>query len=93
MHFIFRHKNPVSGEIEEKHVKYAPYAKISKVSTLYTLIVRPDNTFDILINNESKKNGTLLEDFEPAVNPAKEIGECGEADQTGFSIELPLSSW
>ncbi|UZJ52054.1 hypothetical protein CBS101457_001374 [Exobasidium rhododendri] len=75
VHFIFRHTNPVSGEIEEKHVKYAPYAKISKLSTLYTLIVRPDNTFDIMINNDSKKNGTLLETFEPAVNPEKEIDD------------------
>lgn len=75
VHFIFRHKNPISGEIEEKHLQYPPYAKISKVSTLYTLIVRPDNTFDVLINNDSKKNGTLLDSFEPAVNSEKEIGE------------------
>jgi calnexin len=75
VHFIFRHKNPVSGEIEEKHLQYPPYAKIAKTSTLYTLIVRPDNTFDVLINNESKKNGTLLESFEPAVNPEKQIDD------------------
>lgn len=35
----------------------------------------PDNTFEILINGESEKKGSLLEDFEPAVNPAKEIDD------------------
>ena len=29
----------------------------------------------MLIDNESKKNGSLLEDFSPSVNPAKEIDD------------------
>jgi calnexin len=41
----------------------------------YTLIVRPDNSFEILIDGESAKKGSLLEDFEPAVNPPKEIDD------------------
>ncbi|CAG8498946.1 10303_t:CDS:2, partial [Scutellospora calospora] len=73
VHFIFRHKNPVTGVYEEKHMNGAPAAKISKISTLYSLIVRPNNTFEILINNESVKTGDLLSDFSPAVNPPKEI--------------------
>lgn len=75
VHFIFRHKNPKTGEYEEKHLKTPPSAKIVKTSTLYTLVVKPDNTFDILINNESAKAGSLLEDFDPAVNPEKEIDD------------------
>ncbi|PWY99753.1 putative calnexin [Testicularia cyperi] len=75
VHFIFRHKNPKTGEFEEKHVKYPAYPKLAKTSTLYTLIVQPDQTFDILINNESKKKGSLLEDFEPPVNPPAEIDD------------------
>jgi hypothetical protein len=35
----------------------------------------PDNTFEILINGESSKNGSLLEDFDPPVNPSKEIDD------------------
>ena len=34
----------------------------------------PDNTFDLSIDGKSVKAGSLLEDFEPAVNPPKEIG-------------------
>ena len=38
-----------------------------------TLVCSPDNTFDVQFNGESKVNGSLLEDFNPAVNPPKEI--------------------
>ncbi len=75
VHFIFRHKNPVTGELEEKHLQNAPYPKVSKTTALYTLVVRPDNTFNILINGDSRRNGTLLDDFDPPVNPAKEIDD------------------
>ena len=75
VHFIFRHKNPISKEYEEKHLSAAPTARISKLSTLYTLIVRPDQTYEIKINDESVKSGSLLEDFVPAVNPPEEIDD------------------
>lgn len=75
VHFIFRHKNPKTGEYEEKHLTSAPAATINKLTNLYTLIVKPDQTFEILINGESSKNGSLLENFTPAVNPPKEIDD------------------
>ncbi|KAF8167548.1 Calreticulin family-domain-containing protein [Crassisporium funariophilum] len=75
VHFIFRYKSPKTGETEEKHLKTAPRPTIEKLTNLYTLIVNPDNTFEILINGESDKKGSLLEDFEPSVNPAKEIDD------------------
>jgi hypothetical protein len=34
-----------------------------------------NNTYDVLINGESEKKGNLLEDFEPPVNPPKEIDD------------------
>ncbi|KAF2750772.1 Calreticulin-domain-containing protein [Sporormia fimetaria CBS 119925] len=75
VHFIFRHKNPKTGEYEEKHLKNPPMARIVKTTSLYTLHVRPDNTFEMKIDGESVRNGTLLEDFSPAVNPEKEIDD------------------
>ncbi|KAF9524095.1 Calreticulin family-domain-containing protein [Crepidotus variabilis] len=75
VHFIFRYKSPKTGEVEEKHLKVAPRPTIEKLTNLYTLIVNPDNTFEVLINGESEKKGSLLEDFEPSVNPAKEIDD------------------
>lgn len=75
VHFIFRHKNPKTGEYEEKHLTNPPMARIVKTTTLYTLIVKSDNSFEIKIDGESTRNGTLLEDFTPSVNPEKEIDD------------------
>jgi hypothetical protein len=35
----------------------------------------PDNTFEVFVNGESSSKGSLLEDFEPPVNPSKEIDD------------------
>ncbi|KAM6498822.1 Calreticulin family domain containing protein [Amanita muscaria] len=75
VHFIFRHTNPVTGDTEEKHLKFAPRPTIEKLTNLYTLIVYTNNTYDVWVNGESSKTGSLLEDFEPPVNPSKEIDD------------------
>ncbi|KAF6829085.1 calreticulin family protein [Colletotrichum musicola] len=75
VHFIFNHKNPKTGEYEEKHLTSPPTARIVKTTELYTLIVHPNNTFIIQQNGEQVKTGSLLEDFSPAVNPPKEIDD------------------
>ncbi|BEJ11496.1 hypothetical protein CspHIS471_0109180 [Cutaneotrichosporon sp. HIS471] len=75
VHFIFRHKNPVTGEWEEKHFSNPPLPKITKTTALYTLVVNPDNTFKILINDEEVSSGNLLEDFTPPVNPSAQIDD------------------
>lgn len=75
IHFIFNHKNPKTGEYEEKHVKSPNAARIVKTTELYTLIVQPNNTFSIELNGEQVKQGSLLEDFVPPVNPPEEIDD------------------
>ncbi|EGO53734.1 hypothetical protein NEUTE1DRAFT_74601 [Neurospora tetrasperma FGSC 2508] len=75
VHFIFNHKNPKTGEYEEKHLSAPPTAKIVKTTELYTLIVHPNNTFLIQQDGETVKEGSLLEDFVPSVNPEKEIDD------------------
>ncbi|KAF8333147.1 calnexin [Cantharellus anzutake] len=75
VHFIFRHQNPVSKEWEEKHLSSPPTPLIDEMTKLYTLIVNPDNTYEILIDDESQSKGSLLEDFTPAVNPPAEIDD------------------
>ncbi|XP_016911010.1 calnexin isoform X3 [Apis cerana] len=77
LHFIFRHKNPLNGSIEEKHCK-KPRERLEdffkdKQSHLYTLIIRPDNSFEIKIDNKIVNSGSLLDDFTPPVNPPLEI--------------------
>lgn len=67
LHFIFRHKNPKTGEFEEKHAKQTtsdlkgPYS--DKSSHLYTLVVNPDNTFQMYIDQKEVNTGSLLKDM------------------------------
>jgi calnexin len=75
VHFIFRHQNPLTGIFEEKHMNDAPQTKNDTIAHLWTLIVRPDNTFEILIDAKSAKNGSLLHDFTPPVESPREIDD------------------
>lgn len=77
LHFIFRHKNPKNGTIEEKHCQ-KPKERLEesfsdKLPHLYTLIVRPDNNFEVMLDKKVINFGNLLEDFTPPVNPPSEI--------------------
>ncbi|KAL3314038.1 hypothetical protein Ciccas_007351 [Cichlidogyrus casuarinus] len=76
IHFIFQHQNPVSKKFEEKMI-IAPYkpdkAFTDKLTHLYTLVIRDDNTYEIFLDQSSVKSGSLLSDFDPPVNPPKEI--------------------
>ncbi|KXG53132.1 Concanavalin A-like lectin/glucanase, subgroup [Penicillium griseofulvum] len=91
VHFIFRHKNPKTGEYEEKHLKTPPVARTNKVTSLYTLIVNPDQTFEILINGDSAKKGNLLEDFNPPVNPEKEIDDPKDSKPADWVDEVKIA--
>jgi calnexin len=75
VHFIFKHKNPKSGEYVEHHLKFPPSVPSDKLSHVYTAILKPDNELRILIDGEEKKKANFLsaEDFEPPLIPSKTI--------------------
>ncbi|KAH7522552.1 hypothetical protein FEM48_Zijuj07G0150700 [Ziziphus jujuba var. spinosa] len=75
VHFIFKHKNPKSGEYVEHHLKYPPSVPSDKLTHVYTAILKPDNELRILIDGEEKKKANFLssEDFEPPLIPSKTI--------------------
>ncbi|KAJ1952325.1 hypothetical protein IWQ62_006247, partial [Dispira parvispora] len=75
VHFILRHKNPKTGEVTEHSPKNPPMANTNKKSALYTLIVNPDNSFEMRIDNKAVYNGNLLTDMEVPINPPKEISD------------------
>lgn len=80
IHFIFRHKNPKTGEFEEKHYAMPPSPTMVENKThLYTVIVGTDNTVKILVDNKevSGKTKSLLKDgdFTPNVNPSEKIDD------------------
>ncbi|XP_041706754.2 calnexin isoform X1 [Coregonus clupeaformis] len=77
LHFIFRHRNPKTGEYEEKHAK-KPDADLrtyytDKKTHLYTLVLNPDNSFEVLVDQTVVNSGNLLTDVTPPINPAAEI--------------------
>jgi len=78
VHFILRHKNPVSGEWEEKHLASPPQPDVTaKTTHLYTAIIGTDNTVKILVDNVEKVSASLLSetDFKPPVTPPKMIDD------------------
>ncbi|ERS98008.1 hypothetical protein HMPREF1624_06181 [Sporothrix schenckii ATCC 58251] len=91
VHFIFNHKNPKTGEYEEKHLNSPPTARIVKTTELYTLIVHPNNTYIIQQNGENVKEGSLLEDFTPAVNPPKEIDDAKDTKPEDWVDEARIA--
>nr|ACN41018.1 unknown [Picea sitchensis] len=75
VHFIYKHKNPKSGEYVEHHLKYPPSTPSDKLTHVYTAILKPNNEVRILIDGEEKKKANLLsgDDFEPALIPPETI--------------------
>lgn len=57
VHFILQHQNSKTKKWEEKHFNAAPAPLKDTDSHLYTLIINPNNTFEILIDLVSKAKG------------------------------------
>lgn len=91
VHFIFQHKNSKTGTYEEKHLVSPPSAKTIKTTTLYTLIVSPDQLYEIRIDGEKIKNGSLLQDFSPPVNPLKEIDDSSDQKPADWIDDAKIS--
>jgi len=65
--------------MEEKHAK-KPSTEFGTMfedgkTHLVTLVVKPDNTYKILVDRKELSSGSLLTDMEPPVNPEKMIDD------------------
>lgn len=58
VHVIFSHNG------KNHLVKNTIQCKTDTLTHLYTLIVRPDNTYEVLIDRESSEKGSLITDFD-----------------------------
>ncbi|VDD87841.1 unnamed protein product, partial [Enterobius vermicularis] len=79
VHFIIRFKNPKNGVITEHHASQ-PSSSISSYfddhrTHLYTLIVRPDETFTVLVDHSKIMSGSLLTDLEPSIIPPPKVDD------------------
>ena len=75
VHFIVQYLNPVTQEWEEKHLVEPPLPLADRKTHLYTLHIKQDSSFEIFIDKESVKTGSLLTDMEPPINPAELIAD------------------
>jgi len=92
VHFILRHKHPVTGEITEKHLVKPPELVTDTKTNLYTAIVGTDSSVQILINGKVVKSASLLEvaDFEPSINPPKEISDPNDSKPSDWVDESKI---
>lgn len=91
VHFILQHQNPVTGTWEEKHFNETIPIKSTKKTHLYTLVLRNDNSFDILIDNKLEKTGNLLTHMTPPINPPKEIDDPEDRKPSDWADEPKIS--
>lgn len=77
VHFIIRHKNPVNGTVTEHHAKQPTKSLTSyfddKRTHLYSLLMKPDNSYKIEIDGKEIQSGNMLNDMEPSIIPPKQI--------------------
>uniref|UniRef100_A0A672NAK1 Si:ch211-274f20.2 n=1 Tax=Sinocyclocheilus grahami TaxID=75366 RepID=A0A672NAK1_SINGR len=103
IHFIFRHRNPVTGTYEEKHARQ-PELDLSDYFTdrrphLYTLTnilhwmenVYPDGSFEILVDLTLINKGSLLEDMLSSAASAHEAQEQGDSARAALvdAVQIP----
>jgi len=71
--FIFSHLNQKTHQYEEKTMTNPTKFNNDGLNHLFTLIIRPNNTYEILIDNNSAKKGSFFSDFHPPVIPFAKI--------------------
>jgi calnexin len=80
VHLIVQHMNPTNGQMIEHHMKQNVSPKTGKLPHLYTLIVRQDNSFSVLVDQVEEAKGMLTsaDDFDPPFTPPKTIADPDE---------------
>eukprot|EP00246_Nothoceros_aenigmaticus_P015750 TRINITY_DN6782_c0_g1_i2.p1 TRINITY_DN6782_c0_g1~~TRINITY_DN6782_c0_g1_i2.p1 ORF type:complete len:477 (+),score=124.85 TRINITY_DN6782_c0_g1_i2:126-1556(+) len=75
VHFIFRHKNPKTGEVVEHHLNKPPNPPADKLTHVYTAVLHANHSVSILVDGSVKRTADLLsdKDFDVPVIPAATI--------------------
>ncbi|PFH34029.1 hypothetical protein BESB_071810 [Besnoitia besnoiti] len=83
IHFILKIQNPLTGEWTEHHLQSPPKLQPSPFSTLLTLWIKPDDSFEILVDGVTVRTGSLLEDMEPPLQPPETlvVGTAADDDE------------
>lgn len=89
VHFIIKTWDDEKKELVEHQIKAPPMMKMVQLTSLYTLIVEPNQNFEIRINGEIVRSGNLLnsEDFD--ILPPKEIIDVNDVKPDDW-VDEPL---
>lgn len=93
VHFIFQSKNGKTGEMVEHHLQTPPTIANSydKKTHLYTLVVRADGTFEVLIDQEKKSHGSLMDKFVPPLQPAEKMDDPNDTKPADWVDEKKIA--
>jgi len=77
VHFIINIRNPKNGTVKEHH---APQPKnipdfADRKTHLFTLRLRKDNSYEVLVDTNSLYSGSLLKDLIPSAQPPVQIAD------------------
>ena len=75
---IFNIFNPIKQEMEERQLINPPSFPSDRNNHLFTLIIRPNASFEIRLDNTIARSGSLYNDFEPPIVPNKFIQKSDE---------------
>lgn len=75
VHFIIKQFNPISKEWVEHHLADPPRVPQGKLTHVYSFIVKPNNTYEVLVDGAVSKSGDMNADFEPPFTPPKQIDD------------------
>jgi len=81
-HLIFNYKG--SNHLVKKEIR----TETDAYSHLYTLILHPDNTYEVLIDGKEAQKGNLKEDFD--MLPPKEIKDPGQSKPSDWVDEKQI---
>lgn len=84
VHLIFNHKG--KNLLKDTDIKLE-YADKNEFTHLYTLVVHPDGSYEVLFDNVSKAKGTLVEDW---AFPKKEIDDPTDSKPSDWVDETEI---
>lgn len=80
VHLIFRHVSPRNGSISERKLTRELSERVDEAwrdarPHLFTLVLRAPAQYEVRVDGRTLAQGSLLEDFDPPVNPPAEIDD------------------
>jgi calnexin len=92
VHFIFQSRNPSTGKFTEHHLKNPPSVAGSydKKTHLYSAVVKSDGAVKILVDSDVKRTASLSADFEPPVQPPKQIDDKDDKEPSDWVHEKKI---